>query len=85
MADETKHPAARTFQAAIDFATRRAAGTAVGLTGTFSYAGAVVSGAGSGYLIDKFGWCGGFYLWVGSALIAILLILPMWAAKARHD
>ncbi|MBU1916738.1 MAG: MFS transporter [bacterium] len=71
--------------AAIDFATRRAAGTAVGLTGSFSYFGAMVSGVGSGILIDKFGWNGGFYLWVGSALIAMFLVLPLWKAKALSD
>lgn len=71
--------------AAIDFATRRAAGTAVGLTGSFSYFGALVSAAGSGYLVDKLGWSGGFYLWVGSAIVAVLLIIPLWSARARHD
>lgn len=69
--------------AAIDFATRRAAGTAVGLTGSFSYAGAMLSAVGSGYLVDHFGWKGGFYLWIGSAVIAMLFVLPLWAAKAK--
>jgi len=69
--------------AAVDFATRRAAGTAVGLTGSFSYLGAMLSGVGSGMLIDHFGWSGGFYLWVGSALLAVLIVLPLWSAKAR--
>ena len=63
--------------AAIDFATSKAAGTAVGLTGAFSYVGAMVSGVGSGYLADRMGWQGGFYLWVGSTLMAILLIIPL--------
>lgn len=71
--------------AAIDFSTRRAAGTAVGVTGSFSYLGAVISGVGSGILLDKFGWTGGFYLWIGSALLAMLLITPLWFAKARRE
>jgi MFS transporter, OPA family, sugar phosphate sensor protein UhpC len=71
--------------AAIDFATRRAAGTAVGLTGSFSYFGALLSSAGSGLLVDHFGWAGGFYLWVGSAVLSMLFILPLWAARARKD
>lgn len=71
--------------AAIDFATKKAAGTAVGLTGAFSYFGAMLSGVGSGYLVDKFAWAGGFYLWIGSAVLAILCILPLWFAKARRD
>jgi len=69
--------------AAIDFATRRAAGTAVGVTGSFSYLGAMLSGVGSGWFVDRFGWVGGFYLWVSSALLAILFILPLWFARAR--
>lgn len=71
--------------AAIDFATKRAAGTAVGLTGSFSYLGAMLSGVGSGYLVDKFAWAGGFYLWIGSTILAMLLIIPLWSAKARRD
>lgn len=71
--------------AAIDFATRRAAGTAVGLTGSFSYFGAMISSVGSGMMIDHFGWSGGFYLWVGSALMATLFVLPLWRARARHE
>lgn len=71
--------------AAIDYATRRAAGTATGLTGSFSYAGAAVSGIGTGLLVDKFSWAGGFVLWIGSAILAILFVLPLWKAKARHE
>jgi len=40
-------------------------------------------GIKSRYLLDHFGWSGGFYLWIGSDCLSILLFLPLWSAKAR--
>jgi sugar phosphate permease len=45
----------------------------------------MLSGVGSGILVDKMGWLGGFSFWIGSALLAMLLILPLWSAKAKRD
>jgi len=61
-----------------DFASRKAAATAIGLTGVFGYAGAALSGAGTGWMIDNFGWAGGFILWGGSALIGAVIAAAMW-------
>jgi phosphoglycerate transporter family protein len=61
-----------------DLASRKAAATAIGLTGVFGYAGAAVSGVGTGYFIDRFGWRGGFAFWIGAALLGTLVAVPLW-------
>lgn len=66
-----------------DVASKRAAAAATGFAGAFGYIGAILSGAGSGYMIDHFGWSGGFYLWIAGALIAALLCATMWNVKSR--
>lgn len=67
--------------AAADFATREAAATAVGLTGFFGYIGATVCGIGTGMAVDKFGWNGGFWFWVISAVIGTVLFLFTWSKR----
>jgi OPA family glycerol-3-phosphate transporter-like MFS transporter len=42
--------------AASDFTSKRAAGTATGLTGTFGYIGSALSGIGVGTISEIFGW-----------------------------
>lgn len=70
---------------AVDFASKKAAATATGLTGLFGYFGAsIVSGVGTGYIVDNLGWIGAFYLFVGSAVIATILFLFTWEAKATQ-
>ena len=70
---------------AADFASKRAAATATGLTGLFGYMGAsIVSGVGTGYMVEKLGWIGGFYLFVGAAVIGMLLFTATWRVKARQ-
>jgi len=65
-----------------DFASRKAAATAIGLTGIFGYAGAAISGVGTGWLLDTYGWIGGFALWGGSAFIGGLISIMLWNACA---
>lgn len=67
--------------AAIDFSSRKAAATAVGLTGFMSYVGATAAGYVSGRLTDTFGWSGGFIFWVASAVLGALLMITMWKSK----
>jgi phosphoglycerate transporter family protein len=68
--------------AAANLATKRAAATAVGLTGLFGYASTVVSGVGIGMLVDKLGWDAGFLMFVAAALVGGLLFAACWPAKA---
>ncbi len=62
--------------AAADFATKKAASTATGLTGSFGYLGSAFAGVGTGIIVDTWGWNGGFIFFAVSAAIGMLLFLP---------
>jgi phosphoglycerate transporter family protein len=61
-----------------DLASSKAAATAIGVTGVFGYAGAALSGVGTGYFVDRYGWAGGFGFWIGAALIGAAVGIPLW-------
>lgn len=67
---------------AADFATKKAASTATGMTGTFGYLGSAVCGIGTGIVVDKWGWDGGFIFFIGSAVIGLILFLFTWSHRA---
>lgn len=69
--------------AAVDAASKKAAATATGLTGTFGYLGSAVCGIGTGLLVDNYGWDGGFIFYIGCSVIAMFLFLLTWSAKAK--
>jgi len=69
---------------AADACGSRWAAAAVGVTGAFSYVGAIVAGAGTGLLVDSFGWDGGFALWSASALAGAVLVVPLWNSRGRQ-
>jgi len=67
---------------AVESSSKKVASAATGFTGSFGYIGAIFSGVGTGTIIDKFGWNGALYFWIASAVICILLCLPMWNHKS---
>ena len=67
---------------AADFATKKAASTATGMTGTFGYIGSAFCGVGTGLIVDKWGWDGGFLFFIISAIIGTLLFLFTWSHRA---
>jgi sugar phosphate permease len=69
--------------AAANLATKRAAATAVGLTGLFGYASTVLSGWGIGWLVDNHGWNAAFQALLGVAAVGTLLFACAWPAKAH--
>ncbi|MDY0103665.1 MAG: glycerol-3-phosphate transporter [Lentimicrobium sp.] len=62
---------------ALDLVPKKAAGTAAGLTGLFGYliGTSLMANIGMGYVVEKYGWDGGFYLLIASAVMSIILIL----------
>lgn len=70
---------------AANLGTKRAAATAIGLTGLFGYFSTVLSGWGLGALVDRFGWHHGFQIVMGSALAACLLFLTVWKVNADTE
>ena len=69
--------------AAANLATKRAAATAVGLTGFFGYASTLLSGRGLGVLVERHGWDAGFAGMLGVAAVGTLLFALAWPAKAH--
>jgi OPA family glycerol-3-phosphate transporter-like MFS transporter/OPA family sugar phosphate sensor protein UhpC-like MFS transporter len=63
---------------AANAATRRAAATAIGLTGLFGYLSGVLSGWGLGRIADRSGWDPVFRTLVGSAVVATVLFALCW-------
>ena len=75
-------PQAMTGTTAVNIATRRFAGTAVGFTSLFSYASVLFSGWGMGALADRTGgWAVPFLSVVGAALFGAGLFLALWNTK----
>ncbi len=74
-------PQALVGVAVINLATRRAAATANGFAGFFSYLSTIVSGWGVGLLVQHTGWSTALYTLVGIAFVGILLFLGVWNAK----
>jgi len=62
----------------MDFGTRKAAASAAGFIDGWGYIGAAITGVGSGWLIDNFGWNAAFYFWVLGALGAAVLMTTIW-------
>lgn len=64
---------------AMDLVPKKAAGTAAGLTGLFGYLiGATAATAAMGYVVDKWGWDGGFYMLLGACVLSILFTGLTW-------
>jgi sugar phosphate permease len=68
-----------------DLATKRAAGTAVGLSGIFGYASALLSGGLVGWLVDHYGWNAFFELILTGSVLACIPFLLTWNAKAPEE
>ena len=66
-----------------NLATKRAAATAVGLTGIFGYASTVLSGWGLGWLVQTYGWDRGFLAMLVVAVLGTLTFAFAWPAKAH--
>lgn len=59
----------------------RVAAAAVGLVGILSYAGATLSGVGTGWFIDHYRWAGAYTFWIVCSGIGLLLCLFVWREK----
>jgi phosphoglycerate transporter family protein len=68
---------------AANLATKRAAATAAGFTGLFSYASTPVSGLGLGYVVQNYGWNVGFGLLLAIGSLGTFMFILAWPAKAH--
>ncbi len=69
--------------AAADFASKKAVGMAVGLTGTFGYIGSALSGVCVGWIADQYGWDGGFIFFIISAMLGAGCFMLTWRHRAK--
>jgi OPA family glycerol-3-phosphate transporter-like MFS transporter/OPA family sugar phosphate sensor protein UhpC-like MFS transporter len=69
--------------AAANLATKKAAATAVGLTGLFGYGSTILSGWGLGLLVQTYGWNRAFGVLLVAAVVGVVLFLLAW--KAPRD
>ncbi|MBR0505734.1 MAG: MFS transporter [Kiritimatiellae bacterium] len=75
-------PQAMTGTTAVNLATRRFAGTAVGVTSLVSYGSVFFSGWGMGFLADRTGgWSAPFLAVVGATIVGAGLFLALWNTK----
>jgi OPA family glycerol-3-phosphate transporter-like MFS transporter/OPA family sugar phosphate sensor protein UhpC-like MFS transporter len=69
--------------AVANLATKRAAASAVGLSGLFGYASTILSGWGLGRLVQYYGWDRGFAAMLILAVAGMLLFCLAWPARAH--
>jgi MFS transporter, OPA family, glycerol-3-phosphate transporter len=66
-----------------DHSDKRSVAQAAGFIDGMMYLGAIFAGAGSGYVIDRFGWNQAFILWAALAWLGALLLIPLWKGPLR--
>ena len=69
--------------AAADFASKRAAAAANGLTGIVGYIGTAATGLGIGKLVDSFGWDMAFLAMLIAAGLSALFFILTWNHRAK--
>lgn len=69
--------------AAADFASKKAAATASGFTGTLGYAGTALAGWGVGFIADNFGWNAVFVSTVVAGLFSALFFALTWNSRSK--
>lgn len=62
----------------IDYGSRKAAASVTGFIDGWGYIGASLTGIGTGFLIDHFGWDYAFYFWIAGAIGAMILMALLW-------
>jgi len=68
-----------------DLATKRAAGSAVGLSGLMGYLSGIVSGGVMGWVVKTYGWDAGFLLILSASGLAAIPFALTWNAKAPEE
>ncbi len=65
----------------MDYGTRKAASSATGFIDGWGYIGAALTGVGTGFFVDSFGWGAAFNFWITGAIVAALLMCLLWRYK----
>jgi sugar phosphate permease len=66
---------------AMDIASRKGAGAAVGFIDAMGYLGAAITGVGAGWLAQHYGWSAPFLAWAVAAFLGVPLMATLWRYK----
>ena len=69
----------------MDFGSRKAASSVTGFIDGFGYIGAAITGVGSGFLADTYGWGAAFTFWMIGATLSAVFMLMMWKAVPKTN
>jgi OPA family glycerol-3-phosphate transporter-like MFS transporter len=70
---------------ALDLVPKNAAGTAAGLTGLFGYlGGALFANIAMGFIVDEWGWDGGFAVLIAACVLTIFFIGLTFSKEKNH-
>ncbi|MBJ6119427.1 glycerol-3-phosphate transporter [Pontibacter sp. BT310] len=70
---------------ALDLVAKKAAGTAAGLTGLFGYmGGALFANIAMGFVVDAWGWDGGFMVLIAACLLSIFFTALTWNKEKEN-
>jgi len=56
---------------AVESSSKKVASAVTGFCGMFGYIGSILSGIGTGFIIQKYSWTSAINFWILSALIAL--------------
>ena len=67
-----------------DLGSRKAASSVTGFIDAMGYAGASITGVGTGYLIDRFSWDAAFNFWILGAIMAAGMMIFVWKHELKR-
>ena len=68
---------------AVESSSKKVASAVTGFCGMFGYIGSIISGAGTGIIVDKYSWSGAENLWFVSAIIALVICLFLFKTEKK--
>lgn len=68
---------------AVESSSKKVASAVTGFCGMFGYIGAILSGVGTGFIIQKFSWNGAINFWILSALISLVICLILLKKEVK--
>ena len=69
---------------AVESSSKKVASAVTGFCGMFGYIGAILSGVGTGFIIQKFSWGGAINFWIFSALISLVICLILLKKEVKR-
>jgi sugar phosphate permease len=68
----------------VESSSKQVASASIGFTGIFGYGGAALSAAGTGVVVDHFGWNGAIAFWMLSTMICVVICTILLIYEKRR-